>query len=112
MDPDLTIHSTVTKGYCVHWYLEEAIELFSMRQKRGVTPGGILFNSILEDCARRQMRTLPERVLRDMEAAKVPSSTFTLSILVKLFGRLGDADKAFEVMETYPAKYGFEPRKT
>jgi pentatricopeptide repeat protein len=54
------------------------------------------------------MRTLTERVLRDMEAAKVPPSNFTLSILVKLYGRLGDVDKAFEVVETYPAKYGFE----
>jgi pentatricopeptide repeat protein len=108
VDPDLITYSTVIKGYCVQGNLEEAIELFSMMQKRGVTPDGILFNSILDGCARKQMRTLTERVLRDMEVAKVPPSNFTLSILVKLYGRLGDVDKAFEVVETYPAKYGFD----
>ena len=92
--------------------LEQAIQIYNMMWKRGITPDGILFNSILDGCARKQMRTLTEKVLGDMEEAKVAPSNFTLSILVKLYGRLGDLDRAFKVVETYPAKYGFDLNAT
>jgi len=112
VDPDLITYSTVIKGYCVQGDLEQAIQLYNMMWKRGITPDGILFNSILDGCARKQMRTLTEKVLGDMEEAKVAPSNFTLSILVKLYGRLGDLDRAFKVVETYPAKYGFDLNAT
>merc|ERR1719487_2428584 len=112
VDPDLITYSTVIKGYCVQGDLEQAIQLFTLMRKRGITPDGILFNSILDGCARKQMRTLTEQVLGDMEEAQVAPSNFTLSILIKLYGRLGDVDQAFEVVETYPEKYGFELNAT
>merc|ERR1719163_2107110 len=107
-DPDLITYSTIIKGYCVQGDLEQAIQLFSLMRKRGLKPDAILFNSILDGCARKQMRTLTEQVLEDMEKEGVPPSNFTLSILVKLYGRCKDVEKAFDVVETYPKKYSFE----
>merc|ERR1719409_808510 len=112
VDPDLITYSTVIKGYCVQGDLEQGIQLFSLMRKRNIKPDAILFNSILDGCARKRMRTLTEQVLRDMEEAKVAPSNFTLSILVKLYGREGDLDRAFEVVEQYPAKYGFQANAT
>merc|ERR550514_56265 len=112
VDPDLITYSTVIKGYCVQGDLDQAVQLYTSMRKRGVKPDAILFNSILDGCARKQMRTLTEQVLRDMEEAKVAPSNFTLSILVKLYGRTGDIERAFEVAESYPAKYGFELNAT
>jgi pentatricopeptide repeat protein len=112
VDPDLITYSTVIKGYCVQGDLEQAIQLFTLMRKRGIKPDAILFNSILDGCARKQMRTLTEQVLRDMEDANVAPSNFTLSILVKLYGRTGDIERAFEVAESYPAKYGFDMNAT
>merc|ERR1719183_2068550 len=102
VDPDLITYSTVIKGYCVQGDLEQAIQLFTLMRKRGITPDGILFNSILDGCARKQMRTLTEQVLDDMEKEGVPPSNFTLSILVKLYGRCREVEKAFEVVEELP----------
>jgi len=84
------------------------MQLFTLMRKRGIKPDGILFNSILDGCAHKQMRTLTEQVLADMEEEGVNPSNFTLSILVKLYGRCGDIDQAFDVVETYPKKYSFE----
>jgi len=106
--PDLVTYSTVIKGYSVKGELEPAMQLFTLMRKRGIKPDGILFNSILDGCAHKQMRTLTEQVLADMEEEGVNPSNFTLSILVKLYGRCGDIDQAFDVVETYPKKYGFE----
>merc|ERR1719163_542479 len=112
VDPDLITYSTVVKGYCCQGDMEQAIQLFALMQKRNIKPDAILFNSILDGCARKRMRTLTEQVLRDMEEAKVAPSNFTLSILVKLYGREGDLNRAFEVVEQYPAKYGFRANTT
>jgi pentatricopeptide repeat protein len=112
VDPDLITYSTVIKGYCVQGDLEQALQIFTLMRKRGITPDGILFNSLLDGCARKQMRTLTEQVLADMEEAKVAPSNFTLSILIKLYGRIGDVEQAFEVVETYPKKYGFDLNAT
>merc|ERR1719486_989537 len=112
VDPDLITYSTVIKGYCVQGDLEQALQLFTLMRKQGITPDGILFNSILDGCARKKMRTLMEKVLADMEESKVAPSNFTLSILIKLYGRLGDVERAFKVVETYPKKYGFDLNAT
>jgi len=106
--PDLVTYSTVIKGYRVKGELEPAMQLFTLMRKRGIKPDGILFNSILDGCAHKQMRTLTEQVLADMEEEGVNPSNFTLSILVKLYGRCGDIEQAFDVVESYPKKYGFE----
>lgn len=106
--PDLITYSTLIKGYCARGDLEQGLQLLSQMQKRGIAPDAILFNSILDGCAHKHMRFLTEQVLRDMEAAGIAPSNFTLSILVKLYGRCSDLDAAFNVVETYPKKYRFE----
>merc|ERR1719156_14150 len=107
IEPDLITYSTVIKGYCVQGDLEHALQLFSMMQKKGIRPDAILFNSILDGCAKRQMLSLTDTVLNDMEVAGIAPSNVTLSILVKLYGRLRDLDQAFRIIEEYPVKYDF-----
>merc|ERR1719379_3326022 len=97
--PDLVTYSTVIKAYCVTGDLEPAIQLFSLMRKRGLVPDQILFNSLLDGCAKKPLRSLAEQVLRDMEDSGVSISNYTLSILVKLYGRCGDVVEAIHVTE-------------
>eukprot|EP00930_Biecheleria_cincta_P014536 TRINITY_DN12467_c0_g1_i1.p1 TRINITY_DN12467_c0_g1~~TRINITY_DN12467_c0_g1_i1.p1 ORF type:complete len:904 (-),score=181.27 TRINITY_DN12467_c0_g1_i1:163-2874(-) len=105
--PDLITYSILIKGYAAGGDLETAITLLGQMQRSGIAPDAVLFNSILHGCAQSQRRTLTEHVLADMETAGIAPSNFTLSILVKLYGRCGDLKAAMEVLETYPVKYGF-----
>jgi len=105
--PDLISYSTLIKGHCSRGSLEEGLQLLGLMQRRGISPDAIVFNSILDGCAHKQMRTLTEQVLQDMGKAGILPSNFTLSILVKLYGRCGDLDAAFHVVDTYPVKYNF-----
>lgn len=106
--PDLITYSTLIKGHCVRGDLEQGLQLLGLMQRRGIAPDAILFNSILDGCAHKQMCSLTEMVLKDMEAAGIAPSNFTLSILVKLYGRCNDLEMAFKVVDTYPKKYGFD----
>eukprot|EP00927_Polykrikos_kofoidii_P001140 TRINITY_DN10417_c0_g1_i4.p1 TRINITY_DN10417_c0_g1~~TRINITY_DN10417_c0_g1_i4.p1 ORF type:complete len:1130 (-),score=181.88 TRINITY_DN10417_c0_g1_i4:249-3638(-) len=105
--PDLITYSTLIRGHCSRGDLEQGIKLLGVMQRRGIAPDVVLFNSILDGCAHKQMRALTEQVLGDMESANVAPSNFTLSILVKLYGRCGDLDEAFRVVEAYPKTFGF-----
>merc|ERR1719482_66673 len=107
--PDLITYSTVIKGYCVTGDLEQAIALFSLMRKRGVMPDAVLFNSIIDGAARKQMTSLVEQVFGDMEASGVTPGNFTLSILVKMYGKNHDIETAFSYFDTLPLRYGFEP---
>merc|ERR1719262_1013686 len=107
--PDLITYSTVIKGYCIQGDLEQAIQLFTLMRKRGIQPDAVLFNSIIDGAARKQMTSLVEQVLGDMEGSGIAPSNFTLSILIKLYGRNQDLDTAQRYVEEMPKKYGFEP---
>merc|ERR1719198_940937 len=106
--PDLISYSTLIKGHCSRGDLEQGLQLLGLMQRRGIAPDAVLFNSILDGCAHKQMRTLTEQVLGDMEKAGIAPSNFTLSILIKLYGRCSDLEAAFSVVETFPGKYGFK----
>eukprot|EP00437_Effrenium_voratum_P038435 CAMPEP_0181468468 /NCGR_PEP_ID=MMETSP1110-20121109/37506_1 /TAXON_ID=174948 /ORGANISM="Symbiodinium sp., Strain CCMP421" /LENGTH=835 /DNA_ID=CAMNT_0023593319 /DNA_START=99 /DNA_END=2604 /DNA_ORIENTATION=+ len=103
--PDLITFSILIKGFSSAGDLETAIMLLGQMQSRGIYPDSILFNSILHGCAKRQRRALTEEVLADMERAGVSPSNFTLSILIKLYGRCGDLEAAFALLER---RYDFQ----
>jgi pentatricopeptide repeat protein len=107
--PDLLTYTLVIKGYVVQGDLEQAIQLFTLMRKRNLQPDVALFNTLLDGLARKQMATLVDHVLRDMDDAQVSPNANTLAILVKLSGRNHDLDTAFAYVDTYKAKYGVEP---
>jgi pentatricopeptide repeat protein len=106
--PDLISYSTLIRGHCTRGDLEQGLQLLSQMQRRGIVPDAVLFNSILDGCAHKQMRTLTEQVLKDMDKVGVTPSNFTISILVKLYGRCGDVSAAFQVVHDLPRRFGFE----
>merc|ERR1719247_1901363 len=107
--PDLLTYTLVIKGYVVQGDLEQAIQLFTLMRKRNLQPDVALFNTLLDGLARKQMSTLVDHVLRDMDEAKVAPNANTLAILVKLSGRNHDIDTAFAYVDTYKTKYKVEP---
>lgn len=108
VEPDLITYSTAIKGYCVRGDLETAIRLLGQMREKGIEPDAVLYNSLLDGCAHQQLRKLTEQVLADMEGpGGIAPSNYTLSILVKLYGRCKDMHKVREVVETYPEQYSF-----
>merc|ERR1719238_1233939 len=107
--PDLLTYTLVIKGYVVQGDLEQAIQLFTLMRKKNIQPDVALFNTLLDGLVRKQMSTLVDHVLRDMDEASVTPNGNTLAILVKLSGRNHDLDTAFAYVDTYKTKYGVEP---
>merc|ERR1719253_956516 len=97
--PDLITYSTLIKGYCFSNDLEEALQLFGLMQEKGIRPDAIVFNSLLDGCAKKQAPALCEQVMEDMVAAGIIPSNHSASIMIKLYGRCRDLDKAFQIID-------------
>lgn len=107
--PDLITYSTLVKGYCVRGELDQAMELFALMQTKGIEPDAIVYNSLLDGCAKAQQVVCCQELLLSMEKSGVMPSNHSVSILIKLHGRMHDLDAAFRVLKEMPAKYNFKP---
>lgn len=108
VQPNLITYSTIVKVYCQGNKLDKAFELLqTMKKTTRFAPDEIMYNSLLDGCSRKGMYDKGMEVLAEMEAAGVPPSNFTLSLLVKLAGRGRQLERAFELSEELPRRYKF-----
>merc|ERR1719453_2707586 len=89
VQPDIISYSTVVKGYCLEGDVDKAlVVLKEMRADKTMNPDEITYNSFLDGCAKQHRVDEALAALEEMQAAGVNPSNFTLSILVKLLGRV------------------------
>jgi len=106
--PDAISYSTIVKGYCIKGDLDKAFEVFRSMQGSGMAVDSIIYNTVMDGCTRHNRMDLVDLVLEDMETYNIKPSNFTLGILVKMYGRRRQLDKAFQVVEEFPRKYGVQ----
>lgn len=104
---DCITYCTAMKGYCVYGDLEKAFKVFSDMNEKGMLRDSIGYNTILDGCTRHNRLDLFDLVQQEMEKNKIPPTSFTLGVLIKMYGRRKQLDKAFEVVQEMPQKYNF-----
>merc|ERR1719440_2329543 len=110
VQPDIITYSTIVKGYCLEGDVDKAlVVLKEMRADKATKPDEITYNSFLDGCARQHRVDEALAALDEMQAAGVKPSNFTLSILVKLLGRVRRLNQAFTLVEDLSAKHKFKP---
>merc|ERR1719405_472481 len=72
-------------------------------------PDEITYNSFLDGCAKQHRVDDALAALDEMQAAGVRPSNYTLSILVKLLGRVRRLNQAFSLVEELGARHHFKP---
>merc|ERR1719326_1499646 len=104
----LVTYSAILKGYCQKNLLEEAFELFhNMTKTTELEPDEIMYNTLLDGCARQGLYDRGMKVFQKMNESGVRPSNYTLSVLVKLANRGKKLDKAFDFCEELSSKYRF-----
>jgi len=108
--PDLVTYSTIIKGYCQSGSVDKAFGLMQqMVSEARLKPDEVMYNSLLDGCAKEQRLEDALRLLGEMRKEKVAPSNYTLSILCKLLGRTRRLAQAFEIVESMSKDYGFQP---
>jgi len=98
-EPDIITYSTVVKGHCVKGDLDGALDALHKAQQSGIVLDAIVYSSIFYGCYRHNRTDLVDELVSEVSSRCLSPSSFTLSIIVKMYGSQGRLNRAFEVVE-------------
>jgi pentatricopeptide repeat protein len=108
--PDKITYSTLMKGHCFSGDVDAAfVVLKEMREDGKFTPDEILYNSLLDGCAKEHRLQEALDLFAQMRAEAVRPSNFTLCTLIKLLGRARRLPQAFGILEELCRDGGLRP---
>jgi len=107
IQPDSISWATIVKGYCIQGDLNKALEVF--RSSLKTTKDSMIYNNILDGCIRHSRFDLADTLLEEMDSSTVVPSNYTFGVLVKLFSRRRQVDKAHEMISKMSNKFSIEP---
>merc|ERR1719478_2004280 len=109
VEPDLVTYSTIIKGFCNAGNLDRALKVLSdVKSSSAHAPDEVMYNSLLGGCAKEHRPDEALQILQDMRKYNVAPSNYTLSMLVKLFGRCKPLNQAFTMLEGISSEYGLK----
>merc|ERR1719183_2596964 len=109
VEPDIVTYSTIVKGFCNSGSLDLALDILKDMQTDGkFTPDEVMYNSLLDGCAKEHRPNEALKLLDEMKANAIAPSNYTLSMLVKLMGRCRRVNQAFTIIEEISRDYGLK----
>jgi len=110
ISPDKITYSTLVKGHCFSGDIDAAFSaLKEMRDTDGLVPDEIIYNSLLDGCAKEHRLQEALDLFATMRAEGVRPSNFTLCTLVKLLGRARRLPQAFGILDELCGAGGLRP---
>jgi len=97
-DPNRVTYSSLIRGHCVRGDLSGALGCFQRMLDVGILADEVTFNTLLHGCVRANSFELADEVWEKMRAQRVEPSDYTWSILIKMWSRRGNLDRAFEAL--------------
>jgi len=95
-EPNTITYSSLVKGHCAKGDLEAAFGLFHKMMDLGFEADAVIFNTLLDGCVQKGNWALGDELLNEMQRLDVQPTNFTLSIVVKMWSKRGELEKAFE----------------
>jgi len=110
ISPDQITYGTLVKGHCLSGSVDQAFEVLNeMRLGGKHQPDEILYNCLLDGCAKEHRLEDAMALYEEMKDSNIRPSNFTLCTLVKLLGRSRRLQEAFEAVEELSTKGGLKP---
>merc|ERR1719335_1759249 len=110
LSPDQITYGTLVKGHCLSGSVDQAFEILAeMRTVGKHKPDEILYNCLLDGCAKEHRLEDAMALYEEMKQENVLPSNFTLCTLVKLLVRSRRLEQAFAMVKELKAKNGLKP---
>jgi len=97
--PNAITYSVMIRGHCIRGDLAAALEVLQEMVGLGFPADCIIFNTLLDGCVRHANWDLADTLLQEMAQQGVERSNFTVSILVKMWSKRGDLDRAVRTVK-------------
>ncbi len=113
VEPDLITYSTLIKGMCKAGWMDMAMEVYQEMRGKGIQLDEVLFNSLLDGFAKCAGGTADQsdRLIEDMKTMKIAFNNYTYSILIRLYSRRHQIEKALGTL-TEMKERGMKPWST
>merc|ERR1719218_126755 len=110
LTPDRITYSALAKGHCFAGDVDAAFAVLAEMRKAGkFQPDEVLYNSLLDGCAKEHRLQEALDLFSTMRARGVRPSNFTLCTLVKLLGRARRLPQAFGILDELCGAGGLRP---
>lgn len=99
--PNTVTYSSLVKGHCLKGDLDGALQVFQMMVAKGVKADTVMYNTILDGAVRASRFALCDQLIQEISQSDRDVSNFTLSIMVKMWGKRKQLEKAFAEVRKY-----------
>lgn len=108
--PDLITYSTVIKGYARAKDMDKVFDIYNFlkQNKDQFKLDEIIYNSVLDGCAKSGNHDMGMKVYQDMIDNNIKKSNVTYSILVKIYSNAKKEEKALAILDEMLSK-GIKP---
>lgn len=107
--PDVITYSILIKASCNAGNLNNALVLFEKLREEGLVFDTVAFNTLLLACSKAGRLPEAERIFRHMCDLGMRPTNVTISILVKMYGRAKQLDRAIAAAEQMERDSGEKP---
>eukprot|EP00397_Hematodinium_sp_SG-2012_P002406 GEMP01002412.1.p1 GENE.GEMP01002412.1~~GEMP01002412.1.p1 ORF type:complete len:1423 (+),score=398.71 GEMP01002412.1:401-4669(+) len=114
--PDIITFGTIMKGYMTVGRVDSALNTYYAHFKcdrnansKALMPNEVIFNTLLDGCIKNHRLQNCQQLLDDMVSSGVKPSHITLTIVIKMYGRMQQLDKAIGALSEWSTKYDLKP---
>jgi len=107
--PDMITYSMLIKAQCDVGDMGRALQILEDMLQHSCDVDDVVFTHLIEGCCHVGNVALAEKLYNDMLSAKINPSIYTLTAMVKVYGKVHQSDKAWEMVRTMEEECGIKP---
>lgn len=107
--PDMITYSVLIRAHCDNGDMGAALKILEAMLKRETQLDDVVFTHLLEGCCNVSNVPLAEKLFSDMLAANIEPSIYTMTAMVKVYGKCAQSEKAWELVKSMGTRFNLKP---
>jgi len=107
--PDMITYSMLIKAQCDAGDMGKALQILEDMLQCKCDIDDVVFTHLIEGCCNVSNVALAEKLFKDMQAANIRPSVYTLTAMVKVYGKCAQSEKAWELVQCMHERFALKP---
>jgi pentatricopeptide repeat protein len=107
--PDMITYSMLIKAQCDAGDMGKALQILEDMLQNQCDVDDVVFTHLIEGCCQVSNLGLAEKLFKDMLSAQISPSVYTLTAMVKVYGKCGQSERAWELVQSMPDRFHLQP---
>jgi pentatricopeptide repeat protein len=107
--PDMITYSMLIKAQCDAGDMGKALQILEDMLQCKCDIDDVVFTHLIEGCCNVSNVALAEKLFKDMQQANIRPSVYTLTAMVKVYGKCAQSEKAWELVQCMHERFALKP---